>query len=73
VFGHQLCWSLLAYYACYTMYDAYVSISLREDNSILRNPSSKSLMKVAIGTQVLANTALLLVDIIFNFAYAEES
>jgi len=29
-FGHQLCWSLVAYYASYTMYDSYVAMSLRE-------------------------------------------
>lgn len=29
LFGHQLCWSLVAYYASYSMYDAYVAMSLR--------------------------------------------
>jgi hypothetical protein len=73
LFGHQLCWSLLAYYACYTMYDAYVSVTLREDKSIINNGFSAKAMKVAIGTSITAQTGLLLVDIIFNFAYSEET
>jgi len=50
LFGHQLSWSLIAFYASYTMYDAYVSISLREDTSIINNGYSAGAMKVAIGT-----------------------
>lgn len=55
------------------MYDAYVSISLREDKSIINNGFSAKAMKVAIVTNIFANTGLLLVDIVFNFAYSEEN
>jgi len=54
------------------MYDAYVSVSLREDKSIINNGFSAKAMKAAIATSIIANTGLLLVDIIFNFAYSEE-
>jgi len=73
LFGHQLCWSVLSYYACYMMYDAYISVSLREDKSIVNNGHSAKAMKAAIGLSIIANTGLLMVDVVFNFAYSEET
>jgi len=71
VFGHQLCWTLLSFYSCYMMYDCMVSASLNEGSGIPAN--SISFGKMAIYLSIIGNTALLLVDLVFNFAYDKET
>ena len=33
LFGNDLCWAILGYYMSYIMYDAMVSLGLREDSN----------------------------------------
>lgn len=71
VFGEELCWTMLTYYACYMMYDCMVSASLNEGSGI--PATAIKLGKFAILLSIVGNTALLLNDIVFNFAYDKET